>query len=269
MKLFALFSAIIFLLGAATAQRSQVQCKQSVPTLCVLENVELTRDDTRYDVISENPEAVVCVLIANSVIPILSGDICETFPNLQQLNVQAQGVESLEPNAFAACGNLEVLYLNNNSIAALPPRVFHSAVNLRSLFLYNNSISTIDEQQFSANVELTELHLDHNLLTHFPVQAVANLQQLVVLFLENNDLFDLDVATLTSLLPDLQNLLINYNLIPCRRLREILEIFVQENVVVNTFGDPKERIFNMCNIEGLACVDDDCSCQREPEPERN
>jgi hypothetical protein len=82
--------------------------------------------------------------------------------NLTVLNLEENGIETLEPSVFKDLQNLKILHLNGNKIRTLHPDTFRGNQKLALLTLNNNDLTTMDTALFLPLTHLEELDLRSN-----------------------------------------------------------------------------------------------------------
>jgi len=223
---------------------------------CVLHNVNLPADQPEFNIISSNPANVRSIDFRDSIISHFGTNLCELFPNLELLDLQRTGIETLGPNVFNGCTKLLSLALNDNKITQLSENQFESATKLRYLYLENNQIRQIANNQFVHNTDLYFLYLNQNYIQSFPASAVKGLSQLLGLTLTTNDLADIDERGLTANLPRLNYVEFNHNELACSRVQEIVKGFKDAKVRVFVTGEPRKRFYKTAEVDGVVCLFD-------------
>lgn len=97
------------ILGHSSAQVEEVYCDHVYGDKhCLLNTLQLTEDNFRFKPVKQNEELQRTVMIArNSTVPILSSDICDTFPEVQNYEVADVNLHTIQPDAFANCQDFE------------------------------------------------------------------------------------------------------------------------------------------------------------------
>lgn len=211
------------------------------------------------------PADVTQVYIYNSKLAVLTSAFCDGFPNLESLNAMAQGIEIIRDNAFSQCRNLISLVLTTNQIKVLPENLFRQNPLLQMVAMVlmvaitSSGLIGITDNQFATNTRLQTLNLNNNQIADFPTSAVANCRELWTIWLDKNDLLDLDESSMILSLPQLWEVAINHNIIPCKRMEEIVTNFNRNNIQTPVFQTfQKKRIFQIGNYGNFSCMDGTC-----------
>lgn len=107
------------------------------------------------------------------------------LPNLDDLLLSANLIESIEPNAFPP--SLRVLRLNGNRLKTLNATMFAAVRHLQKLHLQSNQIERISPGVFDTNRYLDEVLLADNSIRVLSATAFDNLLNLRLVDLEEND----------------------------------------------------------------------------------
>ncbi|KFO95994.1 Chondroadherin-like, partial [Calypte anna] len=86
----------------------------------------------------------------------------------QQLSLEGNRIEEIQPGAFGHLGSLTVLDLRANALVYLPDMVFQGLQALRWLRLSHNALHVLGSEAFAALPALRRLSLDHNELQALP-----------------------------------------------------------------------------------------------------
>ena len=109
-------------------------------------------------------------------------DLAELFStNANQLNVQNQGIVSLQSGDFAGLTALVHLRLNDNRLTALPADIFAGLASLEVLRLSNNALEALPATIFDGLTVLRRLRLSDTALTALPATIFDGLDALVEL----------------------------------------------------------------------------------------
>lgn len=105
--------------------------------------------------------------------------ICDTFTNLQSVDLHNTGLTSVDDNAFRGCTQITQLDLWENSINSISANAFASLRNVQFLNLEQNSLTTIPANLFANQQNLQMLYLSRNRFANFPVGIFRPLQNLL------------------------------------------------------------------------------------------
>ena len=126
---------------------------------------------------------------------------------IMSLNLNNQGIATLQSGDFAGLTGLMTLDLRRNTLTTLPDNIFAGLTALMMLKLDNNQINTLQANIFAGLTELTTVTLATNQLAALPADIFAGLSKLTNLSLFTNlltalraDVFNgLDVLRVLSL----------------------------------------------------------------------
>ena len=126
---------------------------------------------------------------------------------IMSLNLNNQGIATLQSGDFAGLTGLMTLDLRRNTLTTLPDNIFAGLTALTMLKLDNNQINTLQANIFAGLTELTTVTLATNQLAALPADIFAGLSKLTNLSLFTNlltalraDVFNgLDVLRVLSL----------------------------------------------------------------------
>ena len=107
--------------------------------------------------------------------------LLQTCIQLQWLNLDNNQLQSLPKILLQACPQLERLNLDNNQLQSLPKILLQTCAQLRGLNLNNNQLQSLPETLLQTCIQLQVLNLSHNKLQSLPetlLQACAQLQGL-------------------------------------------------------------------------------------------
>lgn len=203
-----------------------IKCTMGEPFWCTLyvTNVSAYGEIFRPETVNETVIKTVWVECLTET-PTLTGDICNIFPNLEELWIQNCGVETVEPDAFKGCRNLFGLSLKGNLIKELEPNVFDYNVNLGHLYLSGNQLSDLPENIFGKLTKLERLNLDNNNFTELDFTKFTGLSELRYLEIYSNPLQDLNETEIFNVFKNLSQIWIGGTEIECDRLSELVNAF--------------------------------------------
>ena len=118
---------------------------------------------------------------------------------INQIEVDRQGITSLQPRDFSGLDNLQGLNLLGNSLTVLPSGVFDGLSNLRHLDLGTNDLTEVPSGVFDDLVQVQHLHLNGNALTTLPSGVFNSLRNVLHIDLRNNALTTLPTGIFDNL----------------------------------------------------------------------
>lgn len=133
--------------------------------------------------------------LGDSLNPIFSSNEFHGMSNLVLLNINRNGIKSIEEGMFKGCINLQELYLANNNLTSIPTKSLKGPTSLAILSLAGNNIVSLPRGAFSTLESLFKLDLSHNGLSHMEDGALIGMENLLYLNIAHNDLsrFNSDV----------------------------------------------------------------------------
>lgn len=115
--------------------------------------------------------------------------------NLKHLYLSCNNLQYFEPKWFTNPTKLEVLDLDANKITSLQPNAFIQFINLKYIYLLHNGLHTIGPGAFSGRTYYDEVWLGFNNLTKLPSNAFQNYEITI-------EVFDISFNKLTYLEQD-------------------------------------------------------------------
>ncbi|XP_061602717.1 leucine-rich alpha-2-glycoprotein-like [Cololabis saira] len=155
------------------------------------------------------PENTTMLTIQFTNISTISEQHLEATPQLQELHLHENHLQTLPSNFLRGVPRLHTLDLTGNKLSDLPVDVFTHA-SLRSLVLKNNLIKEADAAWFPDNSSLTWLDLSGNHLTKIQAAFLQKLPHLETLDLSKNRLEEIPADSLEPL-TKLERLNLQYN----------------------------------------------------------
>lgn len=187
--------------------------------------------------------------------PVLTDELCKTFPNLGQLDLRQVNLEEITPHALHECKNLSTVLFYQNQLVHIDVKTFEMNQELKTLVLQDNFIRYFDGRVLNSLKKLRHLSLPENYLTELDLENFPTITTLIKLDLFSNNLKDLDPLLLLQKFPNLKVIYIHNNLFPCDRLIDILTVLRIHRVEIKAFQ--KERAIrnkNLPTIDNVECV---------------
>lgn len=222
---------------------------------CTFSGVRTSESDMYFHPSAASNNAVEKVEFNDSVIPILTNELCKAFPNLKELWMIDVSMKQILPKAFEQCKKLKVVGIIKNKLTELEPDMFKSNPLLEEFYFKSNLLKQIDGKMFQHVTSLTHLSISDNLLTEFPIHNFPKLPHLQVLYLYLNDLSDLDDAEFVRKFPNLTEVYLHNNLFDCDRLKVIVRTLNETGVAMKDWEKEKyTRNANLPKVENIECV---------------
>ena len=125
------------------------------------------------------------VLTDSGITALQSGDF-QDLPNVDELRLNRNDLETLPDDVFDGLDGLRRLYLNDNDLSELPDGVFDGLDGLRRLYLNDNDLDDLPDGAFDHLESLRRLRLNDNDLSELPDGVFDGLTGLRELWLHSN-----------------------------------------------------------------------------------
>lgn len=229
-------------------------CTTGFHYFCQFSNIYLNKTHFQFQ-----PDAdindVRKIRLINSYIPVLSEDLCTTFPNIIIFEATSIFIEELVENVFENCTNMKKLDLRLNHIKKLPKNIFNTNQELTELWLHSNELELI-EDQFLNMSKLETLSLGNNLIKNLSIHKMQGLDSLTGLFLDSNELTNLNAEEIIKAFPNLRTINYSNNPISCNIVKELNSKFNEENIDIEVIHIEKNVDFKKGIMNGVICKDD-------------
>ena len=155
-----------------------ISCSAACPARCSCDGRTVNCFDAGYTKIPDGiPSDTTTLNMEENMVELIEKGVFTNLPNLQELDLSGNSINTFNTTAFTHARKLETLSLANNNITRLEIKDTLSA--LKSLNLYQNGISSADSKMFSAFPNLEELDFGNNKLTEFKVtNGLENIKRL-------------------------------------------------------------------------------------------
>lgn len=212
------------------ADKPTFKCQLNERRICQFYNIHLNTTYFNWQPTADDPSTVRFIEFTESTIPVMTKDICETFPVLTFLDLYNVGIREITQGAFDSCSELSNLMLQRNLLKRIPSRAFEKLTNLLMLNLKDNQLEQLDPGCFSKLSRLMFLDVAGNNLIDFSPQLVQQNTELTYLYVDSNYLSDVAVEKLVELLPIVQRIEFDDNAIRCSRVAEMNEFLIAEKI---------------------------------------
>lgn len=207
-------------------------CEDQTGNYCKLDMTGHNTNQTRFKPVAMYPKFVNSLYICGTQFPVFSAeDICNTFPDLEKIDVGALSIEEVSKNAFSKC------------------------IHLKSIAMYRNNISSLDIKLLWNVVDLEILQLTANQLTYIHPKVFKNLKRLRELYLRNNPLINLDADQMVKYMPSLKEIYLQDTDIECGRMSDVIEAFEEIDCIMKTDSlFERNRDYEPLKIHDLICL---------------
>lgn len=239
-------------------------------TVCILKGLNSTSSVKHFQPVTFYPiNEIDALMIQNSKVEVMTGDVCEALSFLMAFEVPNVGMTSIDEDSFEKCVKLERLNLGQNLLTSLPSRIFYHNKGLLEVFLDGNKLTTIDANLFQHNKKLSQVVLSNNNLRYLPtnvfqanptltevwlhvnqlsdvsfLKTVPTSNNLTKIYLNTNHLSDVDVEGLVGHLFNLEIFDINDNEFLCDRTTKMDQFLKSRNITTHHLGDSNRWCIN-------------------------
>ncbi|KAG8135889.1 hypothetical protein E2320_008876 [Naja naja] len=169
-------------------------------------------------VLEDLPAAIEELFLDANVLQTLSNASFIQYHVLQNLSLQANRLELIEPGAFLGIRNLSLLTVSDNFLSlnySVTASALHSLTYLRKLDLSGNQLTELMMGRLIQHLSsLESLSLARNAIMRLDDYHFRNLPNLQYLDLQQNYIFEIEAGAFENM-PALQQLNLAYNNIPC------------------------------------------------------
>lgn len=231
-----------------------IECKLSGKT-CIFSGIRTSEYNLYFNPSASDYNAVHEVLFLDSVMPILTDELCKVFPNLKVLELCELSIQQIAPKALHACRKLTNINFYDNKLEKLDPNLFEGNPELDYVNFQGTRLREIDGNMFVPTKKLEQLILGDNFLTKVEFDHFPKLEKLEVLDLFANELVDLDEQDLLRKFPSLEEITLHNNLFDCDRLRSIIGALHENYVeIIEWEKNEVERNSHLTTIDNVECV---------------
>ncbi|KYB29188.1 vasorin [Tribolium castaneum] len=133
-------------------------------------------------------------LVGNSIKTVRCGDL-DSYPLLQLLDFDSNGLEVIEDDALGRLDSLTILYLTNNNMSEIPKSL---SEKLKVLHLEHNQIQQVRTRDLQGLTSLEVLLLNDNKIRLIEAEAFNQLTSLVTLDISRNPIKILEAGCLSG-----------------------------------------------------------------------
>lgn len=214
-----------------TKYSEAAKCLTNRDDWCVFNKISTTELFTQFYPSAETPSNVEKVKFQNSRLHTFTNKICERFSNLEELDLKGVLLRKIDSDAFDQCLKLKQLDLSGNHLTEIDTNRFKNNQNLESIDLHGNYLKEMDLSILIGLTSLVFLDVSRNRLQTFSVYKSPKLSLLRELGLQNNELTELNEQTIVQKFPNLETLGIRGNLLQCKRVEEMIQLFEEYDIV--------------------------------------
>lgn len=250
----ALFLGIVLGASSAADDITTFECNHNQgDTICLLENIQLTRANPQFNVTAKNPEIVFYIFIRQSVIPLLTFQFCTSFPNVEFVGIYKSLVAEVDEHILIGCSKLTNLDITDNKLEALPENLLEQSPNLLFINFMGNFIRELPPKLFATTTKFVDLTVAWNRLREVPFEALKDHKQLTALRIYANDILNVDEVKIVESFPELKTFSFNNNEISCERYGEIVEYLNKFGIETPTVTRPRQRFHVVGKVGNIEC----------------
>lgn len=191
---------VVFLIWALSIQNveniEKLSCKFSKvkatldklePYKCVLQQQDKLPEFHAKNIPQISNDQVTAVIASSGIILThFTRKICETYPNVLEIDFRDANVEVVDENSFENCKHLAFLMLSDNKIVELPQNLFKMNQNLEKLLIKNILINSVPKNLLkNQQKSLKILHLTSKLSFKIPENFFSFFENLEDLWIGN------------------------------------------------------------------------------------
>lgn len=230
-------------LNAASSQDVTLECDFLLyfgDYTCRLEGVEVTNESANVVFTGTHMEGmtndnVAVVEFRRSTTPFMIQEVFSTFPNIDELEYDNCGLETI---SMPSPTSIQYLTLINNNIQRIEDNTFVSQPQIRSLRLFNSNIHELGEDAFLGLANLTSLSMINNRISEILPRTFEPLVSVSYLDMERNNLTRVGDFYSNNL--ELRSLYLEYN-----QIVAISPTFVRHL---------RSENLNLVNLNGNVCA---------------
>lgn len=253
-------SLLYFFLISFSITYGAINCRLNSRNWCVFYNISTNNTHSFFEPSYPDRSNVELIAFNYSMIPILTSELCETFPKLRSLALDECFLNQIQDAALSSCTNLVGFDIRDNFVTEINPYLFVNNSKIRRIDFSYNKLKHIDVKMFRSTKNLEILLLINNYLFHFDVVGIPKLEKLRELYLNFNNLLDLDEKVLINRFPKLKRLGLKGNLFECQNLDSMIKVINKSDVKLEThLKHPRTRYlpYKTREINEIVCFDRD------------
>ncbi|XP_063708029.1 slit homolog 3 protein-like [Culicoides brevitarsis] len=213
------------------------RCEESKHSRCLLKDL-LIEENQHFMPKSKYPTRITQVVLSSSTVSTLTSDICDAFPNLEELDLTGVSLKSIQKGALSSCKKLRDIRLQNNLLSQLDNDLFRENKLLSSIDLSNNKLKWIPEDLFNGLSNLLMIDLNANEISRLPSKIFDGLKSMETLFVGYNPLLSLEVEKFKEKMPQLANLIFLDVDLSCDRMKEIKDFCEANSINMEVNDNP-------------------------------
>lgn len=188
---------------------------------------------------------VTKVLFRHSIMPVITGELCNKFRNIHSLFIDDAQIERLDSDALEHCRRLIAISFRHNKLVSVNKTLFTHNHRLHDIYLSYNQLTHIDGELFSDLNDLQVLWLDNNRISKIDFTTFPTLNKLLRLLLQSNEIYDLDESVVGEKFPKLEHISVADNPFHCDRADDIYYTLKGMDIRLFTVPEPIPRNYSL------------------------
>lgn len=218
-------------------------------------NIQTTKENPHFEPHYRTPEEISGIIVENGKYVTFTSDICNYFPNVEQIIIWNATLEDFQPNAFENCRNLNAFSVYWGLFNEIPDNLFKDVADqLTGIVFDETPIREIKADQFHGLAKLSFLQISSSQIDNFPVESIVDSTNLDGLVLYSNNLNDFAAETIIERFPQILELGYSDNDIKCSRVEELNKFLNSKGVEIDKSSTPKSREGQVDSVGGVICV---------------
>lgn len=222
---------------------------------CTFSGIRTTEASPHFHPHASDNDTVHIVEFTDSVMPVLTNELCKVFPNLKELWADKLSLERIQGDALLDCKKLKYISFWTNKLQGVVEHILVGNQELETVSFQGNYLMAVDGRMFTHNKKLRRLCLADNFLNTLALDNFPILEELEELFVHVNDLTDLDDRELIRKFRNLKDIYIHNNMFNCDLVPRIIDGLRRNNVKVKEwYKHAYTRNANLKKIDNVECV---------------
>lgn len=253
--IFIIFPTIYLIYRCYGASSFETKCIINDEGICVFKNISTTVEQPYFYPTANNVLGITKIRFEISKIEALTNEMCEMFPQLQEILLEKVQLRKINEGALDTCVELRKLSLSGNKIESIPELSFKNNLKLKQLNFSNNLLKAFDPVVISNLTNLEILKISDNNISEIDMKKFVHLANLSNIHLGNNQITKLNMDEMILKFPQLKKLYLSGNPMYCDTLLRILAKSRKANIQIESFGGMRQsRKISSAKIENIECI---------------
>lgn len=190
--------SIFFTFNAAFSTITEHTC--DLPNKCSIWRISQKSPEESFLFLHPSPDSVKTFKVDSANIPSWNNKICQTFPNVLEVQLNADNITEIASDAFEGCEKITKLRFYDNPIKEIHSRLFGDLKNLIELEIERSEIEEVAPETLENLTNLEILKLDSNKILKLHPTTFVTLRNLKELTIKFNNISKIEPRTLETLL---------------------------------------------------------------------